>query len=55
MSDVVGYANFNRGKFSLNYKFAVDQNYSDLNYNEFGMNTDFGPLNFDFKYLNENK
>ena len=37
------------------YKFALDQNYSDLNYNEFGMSTDFGPLNFDFKYLNENK
>ena len=55
MSDVVGYATLNKGKFSLNYKFALDQNYSDLNYNEFGMSTDFGPLNFDFKYLNENK
>ena len=55
MSDVVGYATLNRGKFSLNYKFALDQNYSDLNYNEFGMNRDFGPLNFDLKYLNENK
>ena len=55
MSDVVGFATFNKEKFSLNYNFALDQNYSDLNYNEFGMNIDFGLLNFDFSYLNENK
>ena len=37
----------------LNYNFAVDQNYGQLNYNELGVNLDFNPIKFDFNYLEE--
>ena len=35
LSDVVGNMSFNPSKkVSLNYNFAIDQNYNDLNFNE---------------------
>ena len=35
LSDLVGSANYKfNNKFSLNYNFALDQNYNDINYNE---------------------
>ena len=40
-------------KFSLNYNFALDQNYEDLNYNEIGLNMNLGLMNIDFDYLKE--
>tara|TARA_B100000886_G_scaffold330265_1_gene280527 strand:+ start:6738 stop:9134 length:2397 start_codon:yes stop_codon:yes gene_type:complete len=55
ISDLVGNANFSREKFNLNYNFALDQNYEELNYNEIGLNMDLGAINFDFDYLNEKK
>ena len=55
LSDLVGSASFSRGKFSLDYDFSIDQNYSDLIYNEIGMNMDFGGLKINFDYLNEEK
>ena len=56
LSDLVGSANLNLGdRISLNYKFALDQNYSDLNYNEIGSKFDFGSMNIDFGYLQEKK
>ena len=56
LSDLVGSANWDiNDKFSLNYNFNLDQNYSDLNYNEIGTKLNFGSLNFDFNYLQENK
>ena len=56
VSDLVGSANAKLSKnFSLNYKFALDQNYQDLNFNEFGANMNFGPVDFDFNYLQEKK
>ena len=55
-SDLVGSANMKLSKnFSLNYEFALDQNYQDLNFNEFGTNINFGPIDFDFNYLQEKK
>ena len=55
-SDLVGSANIKLSKnFSLNYEFALDQNYQDLNFNEFGANMNFGPIDFDFNYLQEKK
>ena len=56
LSDLVGSSNLNLGdRISLNYKFALDQNYSDLNYNEIGSKFDFGSMNIDFGYLQEKK
>ena len=55
-SDLVGSANIKlTNNFSLNYEFALDQNYQDLNFNEFGANMNFGPVDFDFNYLQEKK
>ena len=56
LSDLTGSANLQLNKnFSLNYNFNLDQNYNDFNYNEIGTNLQYGNLNFDFNYLNENK
>ena len=56
VSDLVGSANIELNKnFSLNYDFALDQNYQDLNFNEIGANMNFGPVNFDLNYLQERK
>ncbi len=56
LSDFVGSASmkFNEN-FKLNYDFAIDQNYQDLNYGELGANVNFGPLKFDLNYLQEKK
>ena len=54
VSDLVGEANLNfNNKFNLNYNFAVDQNYKELNYNDLGARMNFGALNIDFNYLQE--
>ena len=51
-SDLVGSATVKlTNNFSLNYEFAFDQNYQDLNFNEFGANMNFGPIDFDFNYF----
>ncbi len=56
VSDLVGSANFSLNKnFSLNYDFALDQNYQNLNFNELGAKINFGPIDFDFNYLQEKK
>ena len=56
LSDLVGSANFElKNKFNLNYNFAIDQNYSDFNYNEIGTSINLGSMNLDFNYLQENK
>ncbi len=56
LSDLVGHSNFKfNDKFSLNYDFALDQNYKDLNYNEVGSSLDLNPIKFDFSYLQEKK
>ncbi len=53
-SDVVGFSQFKMNdNLKLNYNFAVDQNYGQLNYNELGVNLDFNPIKFDFNYLQE--
>ena len=54
LSDLVGSASYNiNNKFNLNYNFALDQNYKDLNYNDFGTKMNFGALDIDFNYLQE--
>lgn len=56
LSDLVGSSSFNiTENLNLNYNFSVDQNYNNLNYNEFGSNFNNGFLNVDFDYLREKK
>ena len=53
-SDLVGDVNLNfSNKFNLNYSFALDQNYKELNYNDLGARMNFGALDIDFNYLQE--
>ena len=46
--------NFN-DKFNLTHQFAVDQNYQEFNYNDFGINLEFGSSNLKFNYIEEDK
>ena len=56
LSDLVGSANFKINEnVNLNYQFALDQNYKDLNYNEIGSSFNLNPVKIDFSYLEENK
>ena len=56
LSDLVGAANYTFNEnLSLTYDFNVDQNYSELNYNEIGLNLNTGKINFNFDYFQENK
>tara|TARA_B100001059_G_C17834703_1_gene587177 strand:+ start:1397 stop:3793 length:2397 start_codon:yes stop_codon:yes gene_type:complete len=56
LSDLVGSTSYGvNNKFNINYNFAVDQNYKQLNYNDFGANFDFNPVKIKFNYLLENE
>ena len=53
-SDVVGEFNYNFSNIgNIQYKFAVDHNLSDLNYNEVSTTLNFGKVNFNIDYLEE--
>jgi len=54
MSDVVGEINYNFSKMStIGYKFSLDHNFNDLNYNEVSTSLNFGKINFNLEYLEE--
>ena len=54
LSDVVGNIDFKvNNEIKLNYNFAVDQNYNDLNYNEISTEFNFNPIKFNVSYLQE--
>jgi len=54
MSDVVGEVNYNFSKIgSVGYKFALDNNLNDLNYNEVSTTLNFGKIGFNLNYLEE--
>ena len=56
LSDLVGSTSLKLNeKLNLNYNFALDQNYNDLNYNDIGAKINFGPSSVDFNYLQEKK
>jgi len=56
VSDLVGSANYKiSDKLSIDYNFALDQNYNDLNYNEIGASITSNLFNFNFDYLQEKK
>ena len=53
-SDIVGESNFKiNNKLDFNYKFALDQNYKTLNYNEFGADFELEKTKFNISYLEE--
>ena len=54
MSDVVGEVNYNFSQIgSIGYKFALDHNLNDLNYNEVSTTLNFGKIGFNLNYLEE--
>ena len=56
ISDLVGSSNYKLNEtFELNYNFALDQNYKDLNYNEIGAKIDFNPIKIKFDFIEESK
>ena len=53
-SDIVGSSSFNiNNNLKLNYDFAIDQSYRDINYNELGTDLVFGSTTFNLSYLEE--
>lgn len=56
LSDFVGSTSFKyNDKFNFDYKFALDQNYKDLNYNDFNTTINFNSVDLNFNYLKEAK
>ena len=56
LSDVIGEVSYNlNDNISLRYDFAIDQNYSELNYNDIGATMNFDNLKIKFNYLKEQK
>ena len=54
MSDVVGEINYNFSEIGkIDYKFSVDHNLNDLNYNEITTVLNFGKVQFNLDYLEE--
>ena len=54
MSDVVGEINYNFSEIgNIEYKFSVDHNLNDLNYNEVATELNFGFVKFNLSYLEQ--
>tara|TARA_B100001123_G_scaffold434528_1_gene561235 strand:+ start:2278 stop:4707 length:2430 start_codon:yes stop_codon:yes gene_type:complete len=54
MSDIVGEINYNFSNIgNIEYKFSVDHNFNDLNYNEISTTLNFGKVDFNIDYLEE--
>ena len=45
----------NKEEFKINYNYAIDQNYNELNYSEIDTNFNLKNIDFNFSYLEENK
>jgi len=53
-SDIVGEIKYNFSKIgSIDYKFSVDHNLGELNYNEISSGLNFGKIKFNLNYLEE--
>ena len=53
-SDVVGEIKYNFSEIgSIDYKFSVDHNLNDFNYNEISTELNFGKVQFNLDYLEE--
>lgn len=56
LSDLVGSTYFSLNEnFNFSHSFAIDQNYKELNYNDFGSNVKIGNIDIDFNYIEEDK
>ena len=54
MSDVVGEIDYNFSKIgNISYKFSLDHNFNNLNYNEVSTSLNFGKVGFNLDYLEE--
>ncbi len=54
MSDVVGQINYNFSEIGkIDYKFSLDHNLNDLNYNEVSTELNFGKVQFNLDYLEQ--
>ena len=54
MSDIVGEINYNFSKIgNIDYKFSVDHNLNELNYNEISTSLNFSKVGFNLGYLEE--
>ena len=54
VSDLVGQVNYNFSEIgNIGYSFSVDNNYSDLNYNDISTSLDFGKIAFNLNYLEQ--
>ena len=54
MSDVVGEINYNFSKIGkIGYKFSIDHNLNELNYNEVSTELNFGKVQFNLDYLEQ--
>ena len=55
MSDIVGKINYNFSKIGkIDYSFLLDNNLNDLNYQEISTQLNFGKMQFNLDYLEEN-
>ena len=53
-SDIVGESSYNvNNNLDLNYTFAIDQSYKEMNYNEIGANITLSNAKFNISYLEE--
>ena len=53
-SDIVGLINYNFSEIGkINYKFSLDHNLNDLNYNDVSTVLDFGKVQFNLDYLEQ--
>ena len=56
LSDLVASSNFKlNDNVTLKYDLALDQNYSETNYNDFGLTLNYDNIKVDFNYLQEDK
>ena len=54
MSDVVGEINYNFAEIGkIDYKFNLDHNFNDLNYNDISTELNFGKIQFNLDYLEQ--
>jgi len=54
MSDIVGEVNYNFSEIGqIDYKFSLDHNLNDLNYNEISTELNFGKVEFNLDYLEQ--
>ena len=53
-SDVVGSFEFDTNNLKVNYNYSLDQNFKEMNYNEFGAEYSLSNMKFNLNYLEEN-